>query len=409
VITVRQTEASRRQAHRKANGHDPDAVLSYTARNAGEDFGPWPPRGWLIYETFCRRFLSALVARGGAGKTALRLAQAMAVATGLELTGQKVFRRCNVLYVSLEDDELELSRRIEAARRRFGVSHEQLLDAFFYICPLGFQLARFAEHDHAVQPGPLYSLLDARIPQHRIGLVVIDPFIKAAGVPENDNASIDFVCAMLSKLASDHDCAIDVIHHVSKGFADPGDSDKSRGASALRDAARLLATAVPMSPIEAEHYGCSESERRVLCRVDLGKANITPNLGRATWFHLEGVALDNGTEEYPAGDRIQVALAWDPPDLWDTVKPVEERILARIDLGPGGMRRYSPSITASPERAAWRVVAEIADASVSKGQAQRAIDSWLKTGILFRRRYRDPLHRKHIVGLYRAGGQVAPN
>ena len=43
--------------------------------DAGDDDAPIPPRGWLLGNAFCRKFVSSLLADGGVGKTALRIAQ----------------------------------------------------------------------------------------------------------------------------------------------------------------------------------------------------------------------------------------------------------------------------------------------------------------------------------------------
>jgi AAA domain len=72
--------------------------------DAGDDHESIPPRGWLLGNVFCRRFVSSLLADGGVGKTALRYAQLMSLAIGRSLTGEHVFQRCRVLIVSLEDD-----------------------------------------------------------------------------------------------------------------------------------------------------------------------------------------------------------------------------------------------------------------------------------------------------------------
>ena len=391
----------------KPNGDN--SAIDWPVYNAGTDLRPVPPRGWLILGTFCRKFLSLLIARGGTGKTAVRIAQAMAVATGIEITQQKVFVRCNVLYVSLEDDVEEMQRRLEATRLRFGISDEQLLDALYFACPLGAQLVKFNERTGAIEDeGDLYFWLERKIVQYRVGLVVIDPFVKAAGVPENDNAAIDRVCALLIKLASDQDCAIDVLHHVAKGFVEAGDSDKARGASALRDAARLVSTLLPMTGADAKKYHC-ESQQSSLLRLDLGKANITPKLGDTLWFKLIGVPLNNGTELYPAGDTLQVAEPWSPPDHWDLIKPLEEAILSKLDLGPGNNRRYTASSQAGAKRAAWKVVFDtISDGKLSQGQCQATINDWVAGGALLSCRYRDPIERKHVLGLYRRGGKVPP-
>jgi RecA-family ATPase len=104
---------------RQANGHD--ASLSLDEWDAGDDDAAIPPRGWLLGNVLCRRFVSSLVADGGVGKTAVRIAQCLSLATERPLTGEHVFQRCRVLLISLEDDRDELRRRVEAARLHHGV------------------------------------------------------------------------------------------------------------------------------------------------------------------------------------------------------------------------------------------------------------------------------------------------
>ena len=92
--------------------------------DTGEDNAPIPPRAWLLGITFCRRFLSGLLADGSVGKTALRIAQLLALATGRPLTEEHVFRCCRVLLVSLGNDRDELRRRVRAAMLHHGVKRE---------------------------------------------------------------------------------------------------------------------------------------------------------------------------------------------------------------------------------------------------------------------------------------------
>jgi hypothetical protein len=80
----------------------PDLVVF----NAGADSAPIPPREWLLSNQFCRSFMSSLVAGGSIGKTAVRIAQLIALATGRPITGQHIFHR--FLILSFEDDLNEL-------------------------------------------------------------------------------------------------------------------------------------------------------------------------------------------------------------------------------------------------------------------------------------------------------------
>lgn len=83
--------------------------------DAGDDTLPPPPRGWLLGTSFARKFLSSILGDGAVGKSALRYAQALSLASGKPLTGEHVFQRGRVLILSLEDDADELRRRILAA------------------------------------------------------------------------------------------------------------------------------------------------------------------------------------------------------------------------------------------------------------------------------------------------------
>src|SRR4051794_25893674 len=94
--------------------------------DAGDDDQPIPPRGWLLGNSFCRGFVSSLLGEGGVGKTAMRYAQALSLATGRRLTGEHVFQRSRVLIVSLEDSRDEQRRRIQAARLHHGIRPDEL-------------------------------------------------------------------------------------------------------------------------------------------------------------------------------------------------------------------------------------------------------------------------------------------
>src|SRR5580693_2693386 len=140
--------------------------------------------------------------------------------------------------------------------------------------------------------GALKALIEQAIEDHEIDVVSLDPFIKSHGLDENSNNAIDFVCTMAAKMAIDHNCAIDLPHHTNKQVSrGPGDADRSRGASAMKDAARLVFTLTPMTTQEAIQFGLEEADRRSLIRMDSGKLNIAPSSHEATWFRIVGVSL----------------------------------------------------------------------------------------------------------------------
>ena len=215
--------------------------------DAGDDLGPIPPRGWLLGIVFCRRFISSLIADGGVGKTAVRLAQLLSLATGRELTEERIFKRCRVLIVSLEDDLDELRRRLEAAMLHYGIKRADLKGWLFMVSPgaKGGKLMVLNQRGRSVS-GTLTAKLARTIVDRKIDIVSLDPFVKTHSVEENNNSMIDDVVQILSDLAVAHDIAVDVPHHSSKGPADPGNANRGRGASSMKDAGRLVYTLAPM-------------------------------------------------------------------------------------------------------------------------------------------------------------------
>jgi hypothetical protein len=283
--------------------------------DAGDDNELPPPRGWLLGNVFCRGFMSSLLADGGVGKTATRYAQLMSLAIGRPLTGEYVFQRCRVLIVSLEDDTKELRRRILAARLHHKVELSELKGWLFLAAPgaAGGKLMTADKAGRLVR-GSLADKLEHIIETRNIDLVYLDPFIKSHSVEENSNSAIDDVAQLLTDIGAKYDIPIDTPHHTSKGTADPGNANRGRGASAHKDAGRLVYTASPMSAEEAEALGVSEETRRMLLRIDSAKVNIVPPMTKAKWFRLVSVPLGNATDLYPNGDDVQTVEPWTPPD-----------------------------------------------------------------------------------------------
>jgi hypothetical protein len=366
--------------------------------DAGDDYGPIPPRGWLLGISFCRRFVSSLLAAGGVGKTALRLAQMLSLATGRPLTGEHIFLRCRVLIVSLEDDIDELQRRLTAAQMHFGVKRADLKGWLFTVAP-GAAGGKIMALDEYGRPavGRLAVSLSRAIAEHQIDIVSLDPFVKIHSVEENSNSMIDEVVQVLADLAVNHNIAVDVPHHASKGSTDPGDANRGRGASAMKDAARLVYTLSPMTPEEGQAFGVSEADRRRLIRMDSGKVNIAPPLTEAKWFRLVGVNIGNGSDIYPNGDEVQTVEPWAPPDTFAGTSSLQlNQALNDIDAGLPDGNRYTdaPNVI---ERAAWRVIEKHCPGK-SEAACRQIIKLWVRSGLLIRRSYENPATRKPVKG-----------
>ena len=375
--------------------------------NAGDDVDLPPPRGWLLGNSFCRKFLSSLFGAGGEGKSALRYAQALAAAAGKPITGEHIFQRCRVLIISLEDDADELRRRMLAARLHHNITLDDV-DGWLYLAAPGGKAGKLMTRDQRsrkLEEGELRANLKAAIVKYKIDLVMVDPFVKSHGVEENDNNGMDAVAQVLTDLATKYDIAVDAPHHISKGQPEPGDAMRGRGASSVPNAMRLVYTLTAMSPEEAATFNIPEEDRRDYVRYDRAKTNLVRASGPATWFHLVGVRLGNETERYPNGDDVQTVETWAPKNAWAGTSAADlNKLLDDIDRGmvdedgnPNG-RRYSNAPRAS-ERAVLPLVQEHYPQK-TEGECRTIIHAWLDSGLLYPDDYDDPVDRKSRKGLY---------
>jgi hypothetical protein len=367
--------------------------------DAGEDQSTPTPRGWLLGNSFCRCFVSSLQGDGGVGKTALRYLQMLSLAAKRALTGEHVFQRCRVLIVSLEDGPDELRRRLLAARLHHKIGLPDI-EGWLFIAAIGRAAGKLVAPDNQGRPvvSDLAAKLEQTIIARRIDMVLLDPFIKTHAVNENDNRAIDEVAQVLNDLCEKHYIAIDVPHHMSKGPADPGNANRGRGASSLKDALRLVRTATVMTAEEAQSLGVSEADRRRLFRVDDAKLNVAP-VSEAKWFKLVGVNIGNATDLYPAGDNVQTVELWKPPGLFTDISvPDLNAILDKIEVGLSDGNRFSDAKNVADERAAWHVIKK--HCGKDKGPAKRIIKAWTESGLLFHKNYTNPVTRKDVAGLW---------
>ena len=349
--------------------------------DAGLDNGFIEPRQWLLGNTFARRYVSTIMADGGTGKTALRLTQAIALATGQPITGEHVFQRCRVLYVSLEDDRDEMRRRIKACCLHHKIDRAELRDHLFAVALAnGPKLATMMKGGKT-EPGELGKMLTEIIERRKIDLIVLDPFIKSHGCDENDNNAIDLVTGMLADLAIRFDVAIDAPHHVSKGMIDPGNANRGRGASAFKDAARLVYTLSKMTQAEATVLGIEENDRWRYVRVDSAKVNIAPAAATATWFRLVGVPLGNASVVYPSGDEVQTVEPWTPLDLIVLVNDEELRTMIFAEISNARPHALYSAHPNSGRRHVFHIFKRhLSD--ITKKQTEKIADAWIEEGHL---------------------------
>jgi hypothetical protein len=358
--------------------------------DAGDEPGFIDPRNWLLGNQFCRGFVSSVVAAGGGGKTSLRILQFISMALGRSLCGQHVFRRSRVLLVSLEDDRDEIQRRITAVIKHYKIDRKELKRWLIVWTPK--KHPKFAEMGKGSKrmEGDLGKQLREKIQRLKVDVVSLDPFIKTHSLNENDNTDMDYVCDMLTALSIECKIGVDSPHHVHKGQIEPGNADAGRGASGIRDAGRLIYTLCQMNEKEAAAFDIRENIRRFFVRLDSAKTNTAPPAEKAEWFRLVSVPLENATTEYPAGDHVQVAEPWTPPDA-ELPVDVQNKILDQIQKGMPNGQRYTNAPKAT-DRQVWRVVQHIT--KKKEPFCRKIIKEWMDAGVLTAGSYHDPITRK---------------
>jgi hypothetical protein len=266
-----------------------------------------PPRDWVYGRFLIRGFLSLTVAPGGMGKSALSISESLALASGRPLMGEYVEKPLRVWLWNGEDPTDELDRRIAAACRKFELSKLDLSDRLMVDSGrnLPIKIATY-DRDGLQLAEPLIAGLIAAIQEHKIDVLKIDPFVTSHQVPENDNGPMNDVIDAWRRIASETNCAIELIHHVNKSAALNKDQGVygARGAGALIDGVRAARFLERMGVDDAAKLGL-ESQFGYFRVVD-GKSNMAPPAEKAAWCQIVDVPLENG-------DHVGVCTPWELP------------------------------------------------------------------------------------------------
>ncbi len=360
-----------------------------------------PPREWLYGTRLIRRFVSVLAAPGGVGKSALALAQALALVSGRSFLGEHVHHSVPAWVLNLEDPLDELNRRVAALMLLHKLPRAAIAGRLHLSSGRSRRL-RMAELDETgiVHPDQ-QAVMDAALAAG-IGLIVVDPFVKSHQLDENANTQIDAAATAWAEIAEATGAAVLLVHHVRKGASGDkavGDIDIMRGAKALTDAARSATLLSPMSEEEARHLSVPERERWRHVRLDDAKANMAPRAEAAQWFRLESVQLGNGTALYPQGDSVAAIAAWKPPSPFRQLSAFEcNQALDKIAAGIGDGAAFSAHRSGrATERWAGSVL--VRGFGLDEADAARVIAAWLRSGLLLEQEYRHPTQRKLRMGV----------
>jgi len=291
-----------------------------------------PEPEWIQKGTLLKGYISLITAPGGAGKSTLQLCLALSVASGKDLLKLGAVAQGNVIVVNNEDDRNVLIHRVGAIMRQHGLTEDDIDGRLHVYSGYGKELAIA----HTRMSGEVVLTNDGQRLQQQIldddvQAIFLDPFISLHDAPENDNVAVNKAVKQFKAIAAKTGCAISLIHHTRKMGKDSemgaGDAEAGRGASSLKDAARVVLTLAKMSQETGKKIKLAEYGNYI--RFDTGKSNFSAPDHEVRWFELTGVPT-------PAGNTIGVPNSVNLEPLFEASK--------------SGMKWTQQTVTASLSR-----------------------------------------------------------
>ena len=338
-----------------------------------------PRREWIYGYDYIKKYISVTASAGGIGKTSAITVEALAIATGKPLLGTAVKSQANVWVINLEDPISEMQMRTLAAMKHYGLNKEDIKGRLFVDGEDTMSITLAAEgRDGLITNDALLEHMTKKIKENNIGVVILDPFVSAHLVNENNNGSIQAVVAMLRKLARDTNTSIMLVHHIRKTNGEDATVDSIRGAGSLIGAARAARVINRITPEDAMALGVDEQQAKGIMRIDDGKANLAPPSDKAVYRQMISVEIANG-------EHIGVAVEFKLPDLFDGVTA---RDLYKVQRAVGKAEENSEAYRADVRAKNWigKAVAEQlnldTDKPGDKARAKAISKKWISTGAL---------------------------
>lgn len=176
---------------------------------------PLPAMRWLATNRIPAADATILSGDGGGGKTTVALQLAISVERGLGDWLGTTCERGPVIFVSAEEPENEMRRRLERVARKRGIEPDDITDLYFIFaspedCLLGTALAT-----GAVGPTPLFAALAQAAAKHLPALIIVDSIAGTFGGNQNDRVHARTFVGMFRRLAQDIGCAVLLLDHPS--------------------------------------------------------------------------------------------------------------------------------------------------------------------------------------------------
>lgn len=176
---------------------------------------PVPEREWIVDGLIPAGNVTLLSGDGGVGKSLLALQLGVAMVTGTDWIGFNP-EQGRVLYLSAEDDEDELHRRVFGIAETCGLRLPQLQDLL--LAPLAGEdaiLAASKVREGGISPTALWAAVKDAVLREMPRLVIVDTAADTFGGDEVNRAEVRSFLGLLRGLAIDTGATILLLSHPS--------------------------------------------------------------------------------------------------------------------------------------------------------------------------------------------------
>lgn len=270
---------------------------------AGQDV---PERLWLVPDLVPAGDITLLGGDGGTGKSLLALQLACSVAMAKPWIGRATSSG-RAMFVSAEDDEAEIHRRLHAITSAEGADIGDLTAlTILSLAGKGAILAAPQPRGNLLSPTPLFSEFERRVAEEMPTLLVLDTLSDLWSGDENNRAQARQFVGLLRSISMKHGCAVLLLAHPSlTGLAN---GSGLSGSTAWNNSVRSRIT---LERITQDGHEADPDRRKLVVR----KANYTARGGeivmrwKAGAFEVEGGddALDHRAASARA-HRVFMAL-----------------------------------------------------------------------------------------------------
>lgn len=287
---------------------------------------PLQPMRWLALHRIPAADVTILSGDGGGGKTTVALQCGVAAACGL---GDWLGTTCEpgpVIFVSAEEPEHEMRRRLERVARKRGLEPDTIERLHFHFASPESCLLAVARADGTMAPTPLFESLAAAAADIRPVLIIVDSIAATFGGNQNDRTHARTFVSLFRRLAQDVDCAILLLDHPSLSGITAG---TGRGGS--MDWQNATRARLHLETVQ----GADGITGRVL---EIKKSNYGP-IGEKTALHWEdGCFVMESSGDHAAPYRAAAQQGLD--DLF--VRLLEERNAQGRWVTPSKAAGYAP-------------------------------------------------------------------